>query len=337
MGCLRRLLTLLFLFLIPITVNAQGLNFDGPVYGTALSTGWLSGGEITINSGDASKFDLAAGSGLIVDATDPNFPTYRIVNWPASTGVPVENIATNTASFVAIDENGDLIQSITFPSGGNLREYVQLGGFTHADNTVIDTVSDFTSATPYQNAPDLTDLIVAIGVVNLSGNIIYSSNANLKFNKTAGSSFYFGIESKADPVDPNNISLPALDEPNVVFVWSDGAGGFNSKLTDTMITGRYDDGTGGATQPNGVLPGGQWTNLRIKHSPDLNQLFFEFGDGTHSTSSTAVNNITIDTYTEDPSLAGVPIRAYISLRSAAADLSDSGDAIFTQCDKFGVC
>ena len=46
------------------------------------STGLINGGQLSINGGNTSQFDISAGNGIIVDhETDPLNPTYTLVTW----------------------------------------------------------------------------------------------------------------------------------------------------------------------------------------------------------------------------------------------------------------
>lgn len=310
---------------------------DNPLFFTTLSTGWLSGGVISVNAGDSAKVDVTAGSGIIVDASDPTNVTGTVVTWTAKTAVTLTHIATNAASFLAIDSDGDLAQSASFPVGGNLRTCIQLGGQTHSDNTAIENVSNFTSAASFQLAAAITDLQIAIGVVNVFGNVFSGSPLETeKFKKTAGESQYSGINLKNSPnVSPNNITDAELVDPQIGFVWRDGSGDFNTTLRDTIEFGVYDNNTGGTTNPTDSLSTNSWTNLRIKYSPDLAEAFMEWGQTSYNNSADAVAGLNSDTYAADISLAGVPVKHYLSIRGGGSDLKNSSDAIFTPTNKFG--
>ena len=300
------------------------------------STGWLSGGEVTLNA-TPGQFDYASGFGVFTDATDPSDITTSIVTWTGATGVAPTNIATEAITFLCIDDLGALFQSNTFPVEDSLRDCIQIGAVTHADNVNITSTSDFVSAVPYQLAPSLTDLIIALGVINVSGNDIGGSgNANLKFSKSAGVMFYFGIEAKIDPNDPNNISTPLLSEPGIIFSWRDGSGGFSTAFSDAVTAGVFDDDTGGASSPSGTVTTNNWVNMRVKYSPDANILVMEYGRTTYNNSSNAVAAMSMDSYTDDPGFAGVPVIGYYALRGAASDTDSSGDAVFIQTNKFGL-
>ena len=299
------------------------------------STGWLSGGLITQNA-DPAKIDISAGTGVITNATDPTTITNTLRDWSAFTGITPDFLLTNAATFFAIDVNGDLVQSATFPVDEGLRHCIQLGGVTHGDNTTITAISNFTSAVPFQLAPSLTDLIVALGVVNAFGNDYSGSgNANLKFMKSAGKDFYFGISSKTQPDDPNHIENAQEDEPLFIISWRDGSGGFTTKVSDAITAGVFDDGTGGATDPSGIISTNNWVNCRIRYSPDLSEGFIEYGDTSHGTSAGAVLQLGTDGYGDNPSFGTAPIRGYITLRGGATNNDIVGDAVFTSTNKFG--
>ena len=306
------------------------------VYG--MSTGWLSGGELSINSGDGAKLDITSGTGVIVDVTDPNNITRKFVSWDAFDAVTLEFIATNAASFIAVDEDGALRQSNVFPVKGDLRDLIQLGGQTHGDNVSITVVSNFLPAPAFQYGPSLTDLTIALGVINISGNEFGGSSVSgLKVTKTVGSIFDFGLNLKNSPaISPNNKTTPALNEPVMIFVWRDGSGGFNSAVRDDLEAGVYDNNNGGTTNPTDTLGPSKWTNLKIKYSPDLEEAFMEWGQTLYNNSDDAVAGINLDTFASDPSLAGVPVRGYLSIRGGASDLTDIADAVFTNGNKFGL-
>lgn len=299
------------------------------------STGWLSGGLVTKNA-TAGQFDYASGTGVIVDASDPTAITATAVSWTGATGIAPTNILTQGATFLAIDVSGNLVQSSSFPVGGNLRTLIQIGGMTHGDNVNIEAVTDFTSTTPFQNAPDMTDFMIAIGVINTSGNVFSGSvNANLLLDKSVGTAFYLGISSKATPLTPNTKTTPALAEPNILFSWRDGAGGFNTTVRNDVQAGVYDNNGGGASNPTDSLGGTKWTNLRIHYSPDLEETIIQWGTTLYNNSSDAVAGIASDFFGDNPSFAGVPVRGYLSIVGSATDLTDVADGIFTEANKFG--
>lgn len=304
----------------------------------ASSTSWLKGGEITIDAGNTTV-SYASGVGTIVDATDTTNMIPKKVEWSGVSGVTPDFLATDGFTFFAIDSNGLLVQSDIFPVGGSLRTHIQIGGVSHGNNTIVDAYSNFTSATSYQLAATITDFMIAIGVINRSGNVFAGSiNGNLAFSKSAGEIFYAGISSKETPLTPNTKILPAEDSMTVLFSWRDGAGGFKTTTGTTITAGVYDDdSTGTTTAPIGTVTVNSWVNCRIKYSPDLKREVVEYGTRTYNSSANAVAGLTTDSFDNNhPQFVGVPIRGYLSLRGGATNMLDSGDAVFTDTNKFGL-
>lgn len=302
-----------------------------------VGTGWLAGAFISPNA-DPAKVDISAGSGVIVDASDPtSISTPILVTWSEMLAVDPEFLATDAVSFMAFNSSGTLVQSVDFPENGDLRTLIQIGGVSHADNVAIDAISNFTSAPVFQLAATITDFMNAMGVINIFGNTFAGSgNANLKFSKDIGKIFFAGIATKTQPQNENHIDTPALDEPDIVFSWRDGSGGHNSKVADAITAGVFDDGTGGASDPNGTVSMNNWVNCRIKYSPDANLAVIEYGDTTHGTSLGARALINDDSYGDNPSYVGFPIRTYITLRGGATNNDIAGDAEFSDTNKFGL-
>ena len=298
------------------------------------STGWESGGTLSVNA-DTAKFDYTAGSGYIVTGLNPVVRTK--VTWDAATAVTVDNLATHSATFLFIDLNGDIYQSVTFPEGSDIRDKVYLGALVHANSTSISGASNSTNA-PIQNiAASLTDLSIAMGVINVNGNVFAGDPAgNLKFTKSVGRTFFYGHTNKTSPDDPNHIDNPLLTAPNVLFGWRDGVGGFATSFVDAVVAGVFDDDTGGASNPIDTLTTNQWTNHRIYYSPDANQTVIEYGQTKYNSDTTALVGQSTETFVSNPTFSAVPFRGFCTMRGGATDLSLVADAIFTNANKFGI-
>ena len=98
------------------TVNAQGqITFAEPSDPTFYAqnnviAGVMFGGEITVNAGDNTKFDIAFGLGVIPDWTDPQLPTWNLIVIPTSVGLSVPDI-TALYTTVEIDINGAVVMT----------------------------------------------------------------------------------------------------------------------------------------------------------------------------------------------------------------------------------
>jgi len=298
-----------------------------------VSTTLLTGGVISINA-DPTKIDISAGTGRIVDASDPANITSKVVTWTDKIGVTITNIAIQPATFLAIDENGDVDQSGLFPSGTVLRSCIQLGSAGHLDLATITQVTNFTSARGFQVTVTLTELQSALGVINKQGNVFSGDPAgNLKIKKTAGDSFFMGLQR--DPLNPNIISTIESVAPVMVQSWRDGVGGYVFGTSDAVTAGVYDDDTGGVLSPSGVLTTNQWTNHLIFHSPDINLFGIVYGQFKYNSETLAQGAIDKEIFDISPVLAGIPIRAALTMRGGATNLTLVADALFRQANKFG--
>lgn len=322
------------------TINANASDaetrlaeLESPTTVQGMSTGLISGGEITINADD-TKFDVAAGSGIIVDTTDPTNVTRTEVSWDAMEAVVPTHIADHGTSFMLIDSGGNLIQQVAFPTSTPVRTYIQIGSIVHGDNTIITSTSDFTSASIFNTAADLNDLQVAMGVINIgTGNNYSGVSGTLSVQKSAGNMFYFAIQRKLNPENPNNIVTPASVAPLATLTWRDGLGGHNSTTSTVVTAGVFDDDSGGASAPTDTLLNNSWANHRIHYSPDAVLTVIQYGQVSYNSSTAAVTGIATEVFEGDPSFAGVPLRGILTMRGGATDLSLSGDAFFTPADR----
>lgn len=75
---------------------------------------------------------------------------------------------------------------------------------------------------------------MAIGFVN-SGNKFSANGANLKVNKSSGNTTYIGINSVNGSHSPNKTIDSALTAPVMLQTWRNGAGGWITNLSDTIV------------------------------------------------------------------------------------------------------
>ena len=306
----------------------------------ALSTGLISGGEITINA-DPTRFDHARVKGRIVDSTDPDNIVVHEIDIPAATGILATGLASTATTFLSFVAGSDVpVQSADFPADDKLRLNLQVGALVHPDNATITGISDFTSAPFINQAPSMTDITQALGTMNILGNEMEGDPAgNLSFKKLIGKMFFLGIQAKSVPLNPNNIATPELVTPDIIFTWraSGGATWLTSDPVDVITAGVYDDNTGGVGAPSGTVTTNNWINCLISYSPDANQLVIHYGQVTYNSDTSALAFLSADTHTmaRNPAFSGVPVIGALSIRGAALNLTLAGDAVFTEANRFG--
>lgn len=318
------------------TQNRVALGASLGTYGS--STGLIDGGALSINA-DNTKFDIASGSGQIVDAyTDPSNPTITYIQWGDILATSATYLATDGTTFIYIDTSSGVVQGVDFPVDGDLRDKIQLGSLIHPNNTSITGVSDFCQAPIMHLAQTITDLSIAIGVINESGNQYFGNTGTLKIEKTVGVSMYAGINYKLSKIDPNRKTTPAKDaDDTFIYTWRNGAGGFNTKVSTLMEVAVYDDDAVTTTSPTGSVSTNHWVIDRVYYSPDANETVIQVGQNTYNSDTTALEALAsgLDTFVRNPQTNGIPLRAYILRRGGASDLSLDTDAIFKDAGKFG--
>ena len=301
------------------------------------STGLLDGGQLSINGGDNTLFDVTAGVGLIVDNyTDTLNPTAQVVTWGASTGVTVTNLATSTRSFIAINSAGAIIQS---PEPG-------FTNTQHKDNIVLGNLghANLTNLVGLRNNPDpaidatarLADLARAIGSFNVSGNVFSPNGNTVQMNKSSGITYRLGnnFHNNKRDTDTNTDG----SQTNVPFIYSyqDGGGGWNlvTPPTTSIDSNNYDDGSGTLA----AMPNGRWQVQVIKYFSGIEGAAttrIEYGQQTFSTKAAALDVLPDPDHVNNPAFAEGVIRCYLVLSANATDLSDPAQAEFIEAAKFG--
>ena len=197
-------------------------------------TGWLSGCDITINGGNPSQYDLAAGF-IFVKGTGA-------VAVAAQTGIDPLNIATTVFTTNSIDATGALVKGDFALTAAETKSLVQLQPVLHEDLATITGVSnERTIADP---VPALMDYARAGGLINVGNNYVPATGVTV--NKEIGTTSDFMLEGKSSPL------LAPNDQPNpqilgVVFpsVIRDG-GSSHTFLTPSanVPVGFWDDDSG---------------------------------------------------------------------------------------------
>ena len=170
-----------------------------------LSSGILTGGILTINSVDASKFDLTAGTGFILDNyTDPSNPVYLPVSWSNFTGVIDTEINTSDTTYLFIDETGSIIQRGDLPpEGSDRRQLIILGWLDHTQRGPNIEFALTEPDPPTDLRAQMSDFFIDYGSFNVWGNDISPNGANLKIDRSEGVIFEVGSNWLNDKTNPS--------------------------------------------------------------------------------------------------------------------------------------
>jgi len=302
--------------------------------GNLMSTGIIKGGVLSVTS--TNTFGITAGEGYIVDNyTDPAAPTSVHVQWDAVTNVAVTGLGTLNTQWVVIDTNGLPLLFDTLPTIYDRREYIQLGKVLLSETVPYICTLAVTLPEPrYDVSAQVTDLIYAIGVINMSGNVINPSAAGgLRLQKSAGTTFRLGANYKnsyrvpsmtADLVNTNVFFSPA-------YIDSSKPDGFETlPLTNVLDSTKWDNGSGTLQ----TVDNNKFTIQRIYYFT-AGTVFATFGQVVYNSMEEALVGVDTEVpvvnsqYGRDASM-----RAYIILKKGVTGFTDTSVARIIPGGKF---
>lgn len=290
-------------------------------------SGLYKGGNLVDAIGNTT-FTIETGDGLVIDNTDPMNPEYHPVTWPEITGV---TIGSQAATFVAIDKDLNVVKSDVPFTPAEFKLLVSLGSVNHVGAT-IDSVSEFTTMRPYDIAPQVTELMDALGVINLEGNMFSGKTGTANIEVTGGNTFFLGIDRAS-----NEKTVSVLDAPTFAATWRDGVGGWYVEFDDEIHFGRYDDNSIGpyTDGPNGTVGPSQWTILRFQRSPDSGLVVVTYGRNTYSTLDDAMAAVRDEEFEPNPEAALLPFRAAGFVRGNGSDAGVDTDMFWRSATNVG--
>ena len=292
------------------------------VMGTRLCTG----ATLSINGGDTATFDMTSGQGWVVDnTTDIYNPVITNVTINAASSVAVTNIATQEVTYLMMDSTGAIIQIADPPTSAQKRSNIYLGALIHPDNASISFVNNNNLNVPFDITAALSDFAYAYGPFNIgTGNAFTADGSNLKLDKTAGQVFQFGSNYKLDSKNPHKVTVASCNQCEFRYTWRDSGGNWvasSSAVTD-IVPNLFDDGTGTATVPNGVVNTNNWSTQRIFLGPTF--ILIQYGQTEYNTSTDAKNDVNTESFIISDNAEGLlPIGALI-VRGGTSDLSSDG-------------
>lgn len=296
-----------------------------------LSTSVIKGCEVTVNSGNNKLFDVAEGIVRFVDnTTNPQLPNFKGDKFfPGATGVATQITVTSTK--VSIQEDLTVLTETTPPFGvdnSESRDRVDLATLIHFGDNPIVIIAPSTGNLGLDVSAQLGDFMRAVGHIRMSDLRISANGVNLSFDISSGTEFsQFSPDRIPTPKDPTNDSISAKSPASFFFSWQDGSGGWNaSGLTTFLNVDAFDDGTGGASEPNGVIgpaKAGIWRVYEINESVGV--LYpQQFYNGL----SDAVDALPTEVFEQSTFFQATSFRGVIITLGSATDLSDIAQALF---------
>ncbi len=295
-------------------------------------TSWLEGGVLSINGGDSAKFDITAGSGVIVDSyTDPTVPVSTNVSWGSQTAVTLTNIGTELFTVIAMDSSGNIVEFNTPSDNDRRKDFIVLGSFIHLDMATISVALNI-PVFALDSYHQLTGLADALGALNVSGNIISANGANLNMNRSAGEVFEMRSNTGVDVKNPNNSTTSSANAFTFGTFYRDGVGGRvqTGGVTEVPVT-EYDDGSGSLAP----IPNNKFIMHRVHYNTLSQDQFLEYGQIIYDSiaeAQAATTSEIFETTAVDPSFLG---RAWLIVKKSTSDLTSATEVLFVGAGKFG--
>lgn len=299
-------------------------------------TGIIAGGDLSINGGDNATFDVAAGSGFIIDNhTTPGQHIQSLVSWSAFVAESTTAIATSGQTYIAINSSGVLTQQTnSFTKPDDYRDLIIIGIAQHPFGAASGLVNTLNIVDPAIDAiAHSKDFIRAVGNINVSGNVYAPSGVNLSMTKSLGSLYRMGSNWSNSKKNPHILTTIAANPVVFSYFNQDGGGGFTrAQLVKFIDPNNYDNGTGTLAS----VPTNDWSIQRIYLCCTENSTNVQYGQVTYDKKAFAIDSIFSEEATIDQDLVEEStFRGWLVVKEGATDLSDIGQAVFIEANKFG--
>ena len=297
---------------------------------SSLQTGIITGGEVTINGGNAALVDIAAGTGIVMDWTDPSNPVRYEVSWNAFTGVAMQDISQPFTNFY-IDKAGALIKVSGVLSSPEVRRgRIQLQTAEHANGITVTNITGG-SRPAYQVSDALLDYVLFLGPLN-KGNLYADNGSGLTVQKLSGQTAIPFVNRANNKLSPTIKDDPAVPTVSFTYIYRNGVGGFAFGAPTTIVNpDNYDDGSGTLAS----APTNKFTIQRFYLIPATLQTFVTYGQAIYDSLEEAKAAI----FVEDPELPGLISQAVFTtaliVKDGTTDLSNTANAEFVDIEFFG--
>ena len=291
-----------------------------------LTTGLISGGILSIHAGDATKFDITALEGVIINNTNPDSPTITKVSKSAQVGLTDTQLANGTTTYVYIDSTGTIILSTNYPDADTRRNLISIGWLDHPNNTSI----QFAKTEPYyvgEVMGQLNDFFENFGPFNISGNV-YSAYSGLSIQRSAGSIFDNGTNYTNDKKNPHVLTTGSEIPTSLTYYYRTSPGNWVNTLvgTTTIDPNYYDNGSG----LTGVSSN-YWTIQLISFYPLENSDDIQYGQKQYATYAGVIADlrgiVEINPYNQYDIF-----RTWLVVKQGATDLTNTNQAVFITAD-----
>jgi hypothetical protein len=315
--------------LVGTNISGTALNLTaGAVAATPISkgqnTGLISGGVVTINA-DPTKFDVSAGTGIVVDWSVPTAPVATSVSWGAFTAQTIPDF-TKAFTSVEIDSAGALVKVSSNASDGTpavRRVKIVLNLLQHFGGTQVERVLNIVQL-GYDVTASHHDYIYQLGPIN-KGNNASANGANLQINKASGTTTLPYINYPTDLTNPSIRTNSSASAVTFNYNYRNGSGGFVITADTANINpDQYDTGTGTLV----TVANNKYTIQRIYYFAQSDKYGIVYGQAEYANLTVAQAAINSENPIINPlSESGSFVTALIVKKSTTA-LNNTADALF---------
>ena len=315
-----------------VTTSAPSQNavHDALLLKQNLPTGYVQGWELGVDSLDNTKFTIAVGGGVFTDFTDV-FNITPIIRQTTSvmSGISPQFLLTHPASYIAFDSDLNIIQSSSPFTNEDRRTLIILGSVIHSNNTIVNVTNEI-KAPIVAPTNQLHDFMLAVGALNLEGNIVQPNGANLSINVTAGKLWKMGV-SASNYYNPHIVEFPLRSATNFAYRTQTSVEFPSTNLLDP----NYYDVGGVRTL---ITNNSRWTIQHI-YMFQSGLIRIQYGQTLYNSYASALSALLTEPYTVEPNAAenGILI-AHLIIKKTCTNLQQDiidGIASLHTVEKFG--
>lgn len=296
----------------------------------SMSTGLLSGGELSVNAGNPAALDISAFTGYVVDEiTDPDSPAVTRVRSNGFVGVPLAGASlTRVITWWLADSTGALIQQAARPTNTQRRTHLVLGVTAYDPGSGSIFADQSLPVITAQAGNQLADLMDAMRPFVVDGNVITANGANLSLAKSSGTVFAraFNHFAGAAPTRDPHVSDSAA-QALVTFRRLTRVAQFPPPATTTLVDPAQYDNAGVLTP----VVGNDATIQRVWLFPAntvADQIAVQYGQQLFPDFQTALDALGSGSYVPNPTtVQNAALVAWIIVRGNATMLNDLSQCI----------